>query len=283
MSWHRGRLALFDTETTGVDPREDRIVTAAILLVGGGQPTIRRSWMLRCTRPIPDGAAAIHGITTEHANTHGIDHAVGVGAIAEELVQASSLGIPIVGHNVAYDVTILRAELQRHGHTRLAEQVSSIEPVIDTYVCDKWVDPYRKGSRRLVDISNHYGVPLDESDAHGAEAPARGEHGGRLLAQDGITVELAIAESGTPPTYRAWLYRDGKPLPATAGTVEVRLVRLGGVRETHTLVPQADGTLARRYQQDAAHRWLRAQLQDVLASCLPAGSDALASASVALP
>ncbi len=72
---------------------------------------------------------------------------------------------------------------------------------------------------------------------------ARGEHGGRLLAQDGVTVELAIAESGTPPTYQAWLYRDGKPLPATAGTVEVRLVRLGGVRENHTLVAQADGSL----------------------------------------
>ena len=82
-----------------------------------------------------------------------------------------------------------------------------------------------------------------EGDAHGAEAPARGEQGGRMLAQDGITVELAIAESGTPPIWQAWLYRDGRPLPATAGTVEVRLVRLGGVRETHTLVPQADGSL----------------------------------------
>lgn len=82
-----------------------------------------------------------------------------------------------------------------------------------------------------------------EGDAHGAEESARGEHGGRLLAQDGVTVELAIAESGTPPTWQAWLYRDGKPLPATAGTVEVRLVRLGGVRENHTLVPQADGSL----------------------------------------
>lgn len=82
-----------------------------------------------------------------------------------------------------------------------------------------------------------------EGDAHGAEESARGEHGGRVLTQDGVTVELAIAESGTPPTYQAWLYRDGKPLPATAGTVEVRLVRLGGVREQHTLVPQADGSL----------------------------------------
>lgn len=85
-----------------------------------------------------------------------------------------------------------------------------------------------------------------EGDDHGAEAAARGEHGGRLLAQDGVTVELAIAESGTPPTYQAWLYRDGKPLPATAGTVEVRLVRLGGVREQHMLVPQADGSLLAR-------------------------------------
>lgn len=38
-----------------------------------------------------------------------------------------------------------------------------------------------------------------------------------------------------------------------------------------------------RYQQDAAHRWLRAQLQDVLAAVLPAGTGAPASASVALP
>lgn len=82
-----------------------------------------------------------------------------------------------------------------------------------------------------------------EGEEHGAEEAARGEHGGRLLTQDGITVELAIAESGAPPTWQAWLYRDGRPLPATVGTVEVRLVRLGGVRETHTLVPQADGSL----------------------------------------
>ena len=80
-------------------------------------------------------------------------------------------------------------------------------------------------------------------EEHGAEDAARGEHGGRLLTQDGVTVELAIAESGTPPTYQAWLYRDGKPLPASAGSVEVRLVRLGGVREDHVLVAQTDGSL----------------------------------------
>jgi len=78
---------------------------------------------------------------------------------------------------------------------------------------------------------------------HGEEEAVRGEHGGRLLEQDGYRVELAISESGTPPTYQAWLYRDGKPLPATAGSVEVRLVRLGNVREDHVLQPQPDGRL----------------------------------------
>ena len=78
----------------------------------------------------------------------------------------------------------------------------------------------------------------------GEEAEAStGQHGGRLLEKDGLAVELAMAEDGTPPKFRAWLYRDGKPLPASAGTVEVRLKRLGGLAETHRLRAQADGSL----------------------------------------
>lgn len=83
-------------------------------------------------------------------------------------------------------------------------------------------------------------------DSHGhpeAEAVRKGEHGGRMLEQNGISVELGIAEAGTPPKFQAWLYRDGKPLPPSAGTVEVKLQRLGGIAENHTLEAQADGSL----------------------------------------
>src|SRR5262245_15440875 len=78
---------------------------------------------------------------------------------------------------------------------------------------------------------------------HEAEEAPKGEHGGRLLEQDGYGVELAIAEAGTPPKFRAWLYRDDKPLSATAGRVEVKLQRLGNVAENHVLDPQRDGSL----------------------------------------
>lgn len=95
--------------------------------------------------------------------------------------------------------------------------------------------------------NNAPGEHATEEHGHeqgGEHADAKeGEHGGRLLEQGGYAVELAIAEDGTPPKYQAWLYADGKPLPATAGKVEVRLKRLGGVAENHVLKAQSDGSL----------------------------------------
>ncbi len=91
--------------------------------------------------------------------------------------------------------------------------------------------------------SEEGGVQGDAGTHAETEEAKQGEHGGRLLEQDGVAVELAIAEDGTPPKYQAWLYRDGKPLPPTAGSVEVRLKRLGDVAENHMLKPQADGSL----------------------------------------
>lgn len=90
--------------------------------------------------------------------------------------------------------------------------------------------------------SEHDGHEHDEHDHAATEAVAKGAHGGRVLEQQGYVVELGIAEAGTPPKYQAWLYQDGKPLPPEAGQVEVRLVRLGNVRERHVLAVQ-DGTL----------------------------------------
>jgi cobalt-zinc-cadmium efflux system membrane fusion protein len=101
----------------------------------------------------------------------------------------------------------------------------------------------------LLALALTLGACAERSDEHGhdgheqEEDVARGDHGGRRLEQDGYTVELAIAESGTPPKYQAWLYRGDTPLPPTAGSVEVRLQRLGNVAENHRLAPRQDGSL----------------------------------------
>jgi cobalt-zinc-cadmium efflux system membrane fusion protein len=96
------------------------------------------------------------------------------------------------------------------------------------------------GGERSADAGHAH----DAGDEHGqAEEARKGAHGGRVLEQSGYRVELAIAEAGMPPRYQAWLYRGDTPLPATTGTVEVRLRRLDGASERHALKPRPDGSL----------------------------------------
>lgn len=77
-------------------------------------------------------------------------------------------------------------------------------------------------------------------DAHAEEKVEKGAHGGRLLRDGALTVELAIFEDGVPPEYRAWLYRDGQPLPPDAGSLEVVLTRLGGAVDSHRFSARGD-------------------------------------------
>ena len=95
-------------------PRHDRIVTAALITrTGAGEPTVR-TWLIDPGMPIP-AAARVHGITTEHAQAYGMQPADALAEIADVLASALAAGIPVVGFNVQYDLTILEAELARHG------------------------------------------------------------------------------------------------------------------------------------------------------------------------
>ena len=90
------------------------------------------------------------------------------------------------------------------------------------------------------ETDEHAHAEGDDHDELTEAEPAKGEHNGRVLAEGPYTVELAIYEEGVPPEYRAWLYKDGKPLPATAGELTVVLTRLGGITDTHAFTPKDD-------------------------------------------
>lgn len=163
----RERMLVFDTETSGVDVEADRIVTATTAWVSrdGAEPN---TWLINPGISIPEAATAIHGITTEYAREHGREPAEALEEIAAMLAAAWSAGVPVVGFNIAYDLTILDRELRRHGLPGLEPE--GCRPVVDPLVIDKAADPYRKGSRKLTDVCAHYGVALD--GAHDATQDA---------------------------------------------------------------------------------------------------------------
>lgn len=159
----------WDTETTGVDAERDRIVTAALVEVGpgGAQP---HHWVINPGIEVPEGAARIHGWTTERVRAQGGEPAEILGVIAESLASAMRDGVPVVGMNLAYDFTIFDRELRRYGLRTLEDRLGGpIRPVIDVYVLDKHLS-FRKGSRKLVDMAGFYGVPLALDAAHDAVA-----------------------------------------------------------------------------------------------------------------
>jgi DNA polymerase-3 subunit epsilon len=171
VSWHRGLIAAFDLETTGVDIESDRIVTASRWIIDPAKGSkVHAGWMVDPGVEIPEGATAIHGITTEHAREHGQDPASAVREISGDLVHWSAEGAVTVAYNAQFDVSMLHRECLRHGHTAEAEGLAKLRPVADPLVLDKAVEKYRKGSRKLVDVAAHYGIELTEQDAHGSAA-----------------------------------------------------------------------------------------------------------------
>lgn len=166
MSWHTGRMAGFDIESTGTDPLTARIVTACIVQCGGGQPIVTANWLSDVDgQQIPEQAAAIHGISTERAHKEGAPLAQVITELLAGLGQAITAGVPLVAMNARYDLTLLDREAERFGLDPLPAG-----PVIDPFVIDKEVDTYRSGKRTLTALCQHYNVPLDA--AHTADADA---------------------------------------------------------------------------------------------------------------
>lgn len=167
--WADEKLVSLDFETTGVDVENDRVVTASIVVIEPGAMPVIREWMAKPTIDIPAAATAVHHITTEYAEEHGRP----APQVLREVWQTLSAELspaPLIVCNAPYDITLLDREMRRHWQ-RGWESMPSVR-VVDPLVIDKAVDRYPKGSRKLTALSQHYGVPLSEDDAHGSTADA---------------------------------------------------------------------------------------------------------------
>ncbi|MGW0913644.1 exonuclease domain-containing protein [Streptomyces sp. NPDC002784] len=172
MGWHRELLIGFDLETTGTDPGQARIVTAAVIEVRGGQQLGRREWLADPGVVIPADAVAVHGISNERAAGEGRPADRVADAVADVLTGYWKTGVPVVAYNAAFDLSLLSAELRRYGLPSLRERLGGTDPapVVDPYTIDRWVDRYRRGKRNLEAVCAEYGVRLDS--AHDASADA---------------------------------------------------------------------------------------------------------------
>jgi DNA polymerase-3 subunit epsilon len=109
-SLERLTFMAIDSETTGLDPRRDRIVAFAAVAIRPGlevDPKPVLDLLIDPGIPIPPRATAVHGIDNRSVGTAPCiaDRLAGIDVLLNDSV--------VVGHHVGYDLALLAAEAAR--------------------------------------------------------------------------------------------------------------------------------------------------------------------------
>jgi DNA polymerase-3 subunit epsilon len=172
------REIVFDTETTGLDPRLDRVIELGGVELHNRFPTGRtfHHYINPQGRQINAEAQAVHGISAADLAGKPIFE-----VIAEEFLSFID-GAKLVAHNAAFDIGFINAELDRLGHPPVG-----LERVVDTLAIARRKHPM--GPNSLDALCRRYGIDNSRRTKHGALLDSE------LLAE--VYVELVGGKQAT--------------------------------------------------------------------------------------
>lgn len=151
------REIIFDTETTGLDSREDRIIEFGGIELVNKFPTGRtfHRYINAQGRAVHPEAQAVHGISDADLAGKPV-----FGEISSELVEFLD-GAMLVAHNANFDIGFLNAEFSRLG-------LPPVDPgvVIDTLAIARRKHPM--GPNSLDALCRRYGIDNSHRTKHGA-------------------------------------------------------------------------------------------------------------------
>jgi len=107
------RFIVLDSETTGLDPRKDRIVTIGAIAVANHEILIEDSFEALLKVQHNSSAVTVHGVTREESRAR-VDEPVAL----ENFLRYLGDGV-IVGHHIGHDVATFNAGYERHFGFRL--------------------------------------------------------------------------------------------------------------------------------------------------------------------
>ena len=181
------REIVFDTETTGLDPKNgDRMVEIGCVEMVNRIPTGETFHAYyNPQRDMPSGAEAVHGLSIAFLSDKPV-FAEGADALLAFIGDD-----PLVAHNAGFDFGFLNAELERCGRNAV-----SLDRMVDTVALAKKRHPGAKLS--LDALCTRYGIDRSHRIKHGALLDAE------LLAQvyieltGGRQIGLGLSADTTP-------------------------------------------------------------------------------------
>ncbi len=158
-AWLDHPIAFIDTETTGLDPKTERIIELGIVLGRGGEIVARHNWLVNPGIPIPRESTEVHGIRDED-----VADKPSFKEILPEVL--ACLGDAVAGaYNAGFDRGFVLAEVARaggpilNGPPALEEGVDWLDPLV--FAREMW-----KGqgeSRALAAVAERLGIALERA------------------------------------------------------------------------------------------------------------------------
>ncbi|HMM64448.1 MAG TPA: DNA polymerase III subunit epsilon [Mesorhizobium sp.] len=204
------REIIFDTETTGLDAREDRIIELGCIEMVNRFPTGRtfHHYIDPQGRAINPEAQAVHGISAADLVGKPV-----FDDLAEEFL-AFIDGARLVAHNAGFDIGFINAEFARLGHPAVGP-----ERVVDTLALARRKHPM--GPNSLDALCRRYGIDNSHRTKHGAllDSELLAEVyieliGGKQAALILDSIALPAAGSAAAETVHIALSARPSPLPS---------------------------------------------------------------------
>ncbi len=166
-------IACIDTETTGTEAAQDRIVEVGCVVFRDGQPISRNSWLINPGIPIPEEARAVHGISDDDVK----DKPFFAGTV-DEIASALSGTVPLA-YNALFDQGFIHTEMERSGRAS-SDKVPAFRNDVT------WLDPFlwgwkilqkeesKRGEGTLSAVCKKLGVKLEKAHRATDDAEAAG-------------------------------------------------------------------------------------------------------------
>jgi len=110
------RFVVLDSETTGLDPRRDKLITIGAVAVCAGEILLEDSFEVMIRMAYNNSSVTVHGITRDEASS-GMEERDAVALFLEYLG-----GGVIVGHHIGHDIEALNCACERHFGFHLANR-----------------------------------------------------------------------------------------------------------------------------------------------------------------
>ena len=140
----------FDTETTGLDCSNCKIIELAMLTVENGRIVDRYDEFINVGEALSPKVISLTGITNDMLKNKGIDEET----VANDLKRRLTKGTLMIAHNCQFDLLFVYHLLERHFPEEALEIVSNVR-WIDTMTVLKDRKDY---PHKLIDAVHHYNI-----------------------------------------------------------------------------------------------------------------------------